>query len=50
MPLMTSTYDYLHRRAGLSRKEVQEAIDDLIAQGRITIAIEGRRIVVQGVE
>jgi len=47
-PLHAGTYDALRRRCGLSRKEVQEAIDDLIADGRASVSIENGRIVVRG--
>lgn len=43
-----SAYDDLRDRAGLTRKEVQEAIDDLIRDGRATVHIERSRIVVRG--
>ena len=48
MTMHGTTYDDLRRRTGLSRKEVQEAIDDLIAHDRATVAIEKGRIVVRG--
>ena len=48
MTLHGTTYDALRRRTGLSRKEVQEAIDDLIARERATVEIESGRIVVRG--
>ena len=48
MTMHGTTYDALRRRTGLSRKEVQEAIDDLLARERASIAIEKGRIVVRG--
>lgn len=44
-----STYEHLRDRSGLTRKEVQEAIDDLIWDGRATVRIQRGRIVVRGV-